>query len=140
MPKLNMDKVPKQCNDRGRSFSWHDGKRVYHGVAGTPEANRNYNRFIHKLTEEPTLALPDVGTNIRTIGGTDVLVAERNRQKLPMTTPKRFFGTTIRQSNSRTVMVQKKTSCLRGALFSTSITATAITRRIGLPLMQSQAA
>ena len=78
MPKLNIEKVPKQCNDRGRSYSWHNGKRVYHGVAGTPEANRNYQRFVHNLTKEPSLSpLPDTGANTGTSGGgNDVLVAE----------------------------------------------------------------
>ena len=81
MPKLNVEKVPKQCNDRGRSFSWHNGKRIYHGVAGTPEANRNYRRFVNNLTKEPTSSLPGVETNDGVHAGTNgrggnVLIAE----------------------------------------------------------------
>ena len=77
MPKLNIEKVPKQCNDRGRSFSWHEGKRVYHGVAGTPEANRNYNRFIHNLTKDPNLPVPDIEASVGANAGSGrVLVAE----------------------------------------------------------------
>jgi hypothetical protein len=68
MPKLNIEKVPKQCNDRGRSFSWHKGKRIYHGVAGTPEANTNYRRFVNNLTQEPSSPLP----NVETSGGVNV--------------------------------------------------------------------
>ena len=74
MPKQS--KIPKQCNDRGRSFSWHNGKRIYHGVAGTPEADRNYKRFIHDLTKEPPSFPPETGTNIGTAGANNVLVAE----------------------------------------------------------------
>ena len=80
MPKLKemskMDKVPKQCNDRGRSYSWHEGKRIYHGVWGTPEANKNYLRFIHELTKEPTLSPPDTGASVGTAGAGSILVAE----------------------------------------------------------------
>jgi len=77
MPKLNVDKVPKQCNDRGRSFSWHKGKRIYHGVAGTPEANRNYLRFINDLTKEPPQSPPpDSGASVGTAGANNILVAE----------------------------------------------------------------
>jgi len=78
MPKLNIDKVPKQCNDRGRSYSWHEGKRVYHGVAGTPEANRNYMRFVNDLTKEPPLSPPppDAGASVGTAGAGNILVAE----------------------------------------------------------------
>ena len=65
MPKLNVEKVPKQCNDRGRSFSWHNGKRIYHGIAGTPEANAHYRRFVNNLTKEPTQSLPDAETGGR---------------------------------------------------------------------------
>jgi len=77
MPKLNVSKVPKQCNDRGRSYSWHEGKRVYHGVAGSPEANRNYLRFINDLTKEPPLSPPpDAGASVGTAGANNILVAE----------------------------------------------------------------
>jgi len=53
MPKL-IKRQPKMCNDRGRSYSWHDGKRIWHGVTGTAEAKKNYDRFIHEITREPT--------------------------------------------------------------------------------------
>ena len=39
MPKLT-NQLPKKCNDRGRAFSWHRGKRIYHGVWGSPEADK----------------------------------------------------------------------------------------------------
>ena len=55
MPKLKQQ--PKQCNDRGRAFAWRKGKRVYFGVAGTDEADRNYDQFIHSLTK--TVSVPD---------------------------------------------------------------------------------
>ena len=61
MTKLKQ--YPKQCNDRGRAFAWHKGKRVYFGVAGTDEADRNYDRFIRSLTGEPApsvLDTPDI--------------------------------------------------------------------------------
>ena len=68
MPKLT-DRLPKKCNDRGRAFSWHNGKRIYHGVWGSPEADKSYRRFIAALLESPTLPL-------RIDKDSDVLVSE----------------------------------------------------------------
>ena len=58
MQKLK--KLPKLCNDRGRAYSSHKGVRHYLGVHGTPDAERNYKKFIrdiitHELTGEPLL-------------------------------------------------------------------------------------
>jgi len=50
MPKLK-NQLPKNCRDRNQAFSWHNGKRVYHGPWGSPEAERNYKRFITNLIE-----------------------------------------------------------------------------------------
>lgn len=80
MPKLKQ--YPKQCNDRGRAFAWHRGKRIYFGVAGTDEADRNYDRFIRSLTGEPTPSVPNALHGIGDGGITDsggtgkVLVSE----------------------------------------------------------------
>ena len=75
MPKLKQ--YPKQCNDRGRAFAWHKGKRIYFGVAGTDEADRNYDRFIRSLTGEPTLSVPVIPPNVGNTAGTgNVLVTE----------------------------------------------------------------
>jgi integrase len=68
MPKLK-NGMPKNCRDRNQAFSWHNGKRIYHGVWGSPEAEKSYKRFIAALLEGPNLALQDCK-----IG--DVLVAE----------------------------------------------------------------
>jgi len=72
MTRLNC-KMPKMCNDRGRAFAWHEGKRHYFGVTGTDEADKNYKRFIHELTKEPTV-LPQGAETIVEHG--NVLVAE----------------------------------------------------------------
>ena len=40
MPKLK-NSLPKNCRDRNQAFSKHNGKRIYHGVWGTPEAEKN---------------------------------------------------------------------------------------------------
>ena len=69
MPKLT-DRLPKKCNDRGRAFSWHNGKRIYHGVWGSPEAEKSYKRFIAALLENPSLPLR-IGKE-----SNDVLVSE----------------------------------------------------------------
>ena len=68
MPKLK-NQCPKNCRDRNQSFSWFHGKRVYHGVWGSPEAKKNYKRFIARLLENPTLPLLDDKTG-------DTLVSE----------------------------------------------------------------
>ena len=68
MPKLK-NQYPKKCRDRSQAFSWHNGKRIYHGTWGSPEADKNYKRFIAALLENPTLPL-QMGAS----GG--VLVAE----------------------------------------------------------------
>ena len=59
MPKLkNQD--PKNCRDRNQAFSWYNGKRIYHGAWGSPEAKKNYRRFVAALDENPILSLqPD---------------------------------------------------------------------------------
>ena len=50
MPKLTK-KLPKECRDREQSFSWHNGKRYYHGRWGSPEAAESYRRFRIALLE-----------------------------------------------------------------------------------------
>jgi len=54
MPKLK-NRLPKMCRDRNQAYSCHNGKRHYHGVWDTPEAERKYKRFIAALLENPTL-------------------------------------------------------------------------------------
>ena len=68
MPKLK-NRYPKNCRDRSRAFSWHNGKRIYHGVWGSPEAEKNYKRFIAALLENPNLPL-----QMGSVGG--VLISE----------------------------------------------------------------
>jgi len=68
MPKLT-DRLPKKCRDRNQAFSWHNGKRIYHGVWGTPEADSAYKRFITALLENPVIPPRDNRTD-------DVLVSE----------------------------------------------------------------
>jgi len=68
MPKLK-NQYPKNCRDRNQSFSWYNGKRIYHGVWGSPEAEKNYKRFIARLLENPDLPLLDDKTG-------EVLVSE----------------------------------------------------------------
>ena len=60
MPKLTK-RLPIMCDDRGRAYSWHNGKRHYFGVTGTPEAKRNYDKFIHEITREPSPPGHDTG-------------------------------------------------------------------------------
>ena len=70
MPKLT-NRLPKNCRDRNQAFSWHNGKRIYHGVWGSPEAEKSYKRFIAALLESPQpTPTPQIG------GGTDLLIAE----------------------------------------------------------------
>ncbi len=57
------------CKDRNQALSWYKGKRYYHGVWGSPEADRNYKRFLTKLIEYPGLPLQVEGTG-------EVLVSE----------------------------------------------------------------
>jgi integrase len=57
MPKL-MNRLPKKCRDRNQAFSWHNGKRIYHGVWGTPEAEKSYKRFLAALIENPVQPTP----------------------------------------------------------------------------------
>ena len=54
MPKLK-ERCPKKCRDRNQCFSWHNGKRIYHGVWGSPEAEQSYKRFRIARLENPTL-------------------------------------------------------------------------------------
>ena len=68
MPKLK-NQYPKNCRDRNQAFSWYNGRRIYHGVWGTPEAKKAYDRFIADMLENPTLLLRDGKVG-------DVLVSE----------------------------------------------------------------
>jgi len=68
MPKLK-NRLPRLCRDRKLAISWYNGKRIYHGVWGTPDAEKNYKRFIAALLEAPDLPP-------RVDGNTDVLVSE----------------------------------------------------------------
>ena len=68
MPKLK-NRLPKNCRDRNQAFSKHNGKRIYHGKWGTPEAEKSYKRFIAALLESPSLPLLDCKTG-------NVLVSE----------------------------------------------------------------
>ena len=47
-------KLPKQCRDRNQSYSWHNGKRIYHGIWKSPEADTAYRRFVAELLESLT--------------------------------------------------------------------------------------
>jgi len=60
MPKLNYNgnRLPKMCDDRGRAFAWHNGKRHYFGVSGSPDADENYRRFKIALLASPTDPAP----------------------------------------------------------------------------------
>jgi hypothetical protein len=62
MPKLK-NRLPKKCRDRNQCFSWHNGKRIYHGVWDSPEAEKSYKRFIAALLENPTVPLSTVEEN-----------------------------------------------------------------------------
>ena len=62
MPKLK-NRLPKNCRDRNQAFSWYDGRRIYHGVWGSPEAEKSYKRFLAALLENPSLH-PQVGKDI----------------------------------------------------------------------------
>jgi len=68
MPKLK-NRFPKVCRDRNQAFSWHNGRRIYHGVWGTSEAEKSYKRFIAALLENPVLP-------VRMDGDGAVLVSE----------------------------------------------------------------
>ncbi|MDR0326859.1 MAG: site-specific integrase [Planctomycetaceae bacterium] len=68
MPKLK-NGMPKNCRDRNQAFSWYNGKRIYHGVWGTPEAEKSYKRFLAALIESP---VPPAQVD----KDTDVLVSE----------------------------------------------------------------
>ena len=68
MPKLK-NQFPKMYRDRNQAISKHNGKRIYHGVWGSPEAEKSYKRFIAVLLESPTLP-------VRMGGDSDVLVSE----------------------------------------------------------------
>jgi integrase len=70
MPKLN-NRYPKNCRDRSQAFSWYNGKRIYHGAWGSPEAEKNYKRFIAALLENPSMPLRMGGDS-----GGGVLVSE----------------------------------------------------------------
>jgi hypothetical protein len=54
MPKRK-NRLPILCRDRNQAFSWHNGRRICHGVWGSPEAEKSYKRFIAALLESPNL-------------------------------------------------------------------------------------
>jgi hypothetical protein len=56
MPKLK-NRLPKICRNRNQAFSKNNGKRIYHGVWGSPEAEKSYKRFIAALLDSPVVAL-----------------------------------------------------------------------------------
>ena len=68
MPKLK-NQLPKMYRDRNQAISKYKGKRIYHGVWGTPEAEKSYKRFIAALLENPTLVPQNSG-------GGEVFVSE----------------------------------------------------------------
>jgi integrase len=68
MPKLKIQ-FPKMYRDRNQAISKHNGKRIYHGTWGTPEAEKSYKRFIAALLENPVIVLRRDETG-------DVLVSE----------------------------------------------------------------
>ena len=74
MPRLKK-RLPRLCRDRKLAISWHNGKRIYHGLWGTPEADRNYRRFLAALLENTTLPV-QTGRDSPTREGSDVLVSE----------------------------------------------------------------
>ena len=56
--------------DKNSAVSKHKGQRIYHGVWGSPEAEKSYKRFIAALLECPALPLR-IGKE-----SSDVLVSE----------------------------------------------------------------
>jgi len=68
MPKLK-NRLPKLCRDRKSAISWYNGERIYHGVWGSPDADKSYRRFIAAVLESPDLP-PRMGKD------SDVLVSE----------------------------------------------------------------
>ena len=78
MPKLNnINRLPKMCRDRNRAFSWHKGKRIYHGTWRTPEADENYKRFLDRLRKNPDDPLQDAGASVGSTAATSsTLVSE----------------------------------------------------------------
>jgi hypothetical protein len=68
MPKLK-NRLPKKCRDRNQAFSKYNGRRIYHGIWGSPEAAKSYKRFLAALLERPT---PPVQIG----GDADLLIAE----------------------------------------------------------------
>jgi integrase len=83
MPKLNYNgnRLPKLCNDRGRAYAWHNGKRVYFGVSGTPDAKEKYRQFKIDLLRDPTDPAP-----VRKVGANPV-------NTVPITNPPPDAGT-----------------------------------------------
>ena len=69
MPKLK-NQFPKMFRDKNSAVSKYNGKRVYHGVWGSPQAEKSYKRFLAALLENPVLP-PQVGN-----GGGDSLISE----------------------------------------------------------------
>ena len=56
MPKLK-NQLPKLCRNGKSAISWYKGKKFYHGVWGSLEADQSYKRFIAALLEKPVLPL-----------------------------------------------------------------------------------
>jgi len=74
MPKLKT-RLPRLCRDRKLAISWYNGKRIYHGLWGSPEAEKSYKRFIAALLENPTLPLQTERDSPTKVGN-DILVSE----------------------------------------------------------------
>ena len=72
MPKLK-NQPPKLCNDRGRAFSWDNGKRVYHGVWKSAEAQKNYRHFKKRFK---TALLDSTAPRYGTGRNDDILILE----------------------------------------------------------------
>ncbi|MCL2709942.1 MAG: tyrosine-type recombinase/integrase [Planctomycetaceae bacterium] len=70
MPKLT-NRFPTMYRDKNTAVSKHKGQRIYHGVWGSPEADKSYKRFIANLALEENHVLPK-----RMDKETDVLVSE----------------------------------------------------------------
>jgi len=56
MPKLT-NRFLTMYRDKNTAVSKHKGQRIYHGVWGSPEADKSYKRFIATLLENPLLPL-----------------------------------------------------------------------------------
>ena len=68
MPKLK-NQFPKMYRDRNQAISKYKGKRIYHGIWGSSEAEKSYRRFLAAIIENPNLPF-------KTGGGGGVFVSE----------------------------------------------------------------